>query len=302
MNVQASTTNETAESVQEPRVPSAQTFAFVQKIAAEVSAGRVELPSFPDIALRVRNALQNEDIDHNRLAQVVAADAGLAAKILSLANSTAFSTGQSSIERLEVAVSRIGHDNVRSSAIAYAIEQLRQSPETRHIREEIKILWKQSTMVAALCNVLARHTRAADPDVAMLAGLMHNIGELYLLVRADRRSELLADPEMRHELAKQWNAGIGRAIAENWEIPESVCEAISEQDAVERDSGLRPDLTDVLIVAIAAANALREGDTESLEVANLRPLHSLKLQGNQWRQIIAASNQKIQSLMAALGS
>ncbi len=302
MNYHASNAAQNTDTEEQPRAPSAETFAFVQRIAAEVSAGRVELPSFPDIALRVRNALQNEDIDHNRLAQVVGSDAGLAAKILSLANSTAFSTGQSNIDRLEVAVSRIGHDNVRSSAISYAIEQLRQSPETRHIREEIKTLWKQSTMVAALCHVLARHTRAADPDVAMLAGLMHNIGELYLLVRADRDSELLEDPELRHTLVKQWNPGIGRAIAENWELPELVCEAISEQDAVDRDSGHRPDLIDVLIVAVAASSAFREGETESEELQKLKPLSSLQLQGNQWREIIAASNQKIQSLMTALGA
>lgn len=302
MNTAAAQAAEAQEPDNETAIPSAESFAFVQRIAAEVSAGRVELPSFPDIALRVRNAMQDEDIDHTRLAQVIAADAGLAAKILSLANSTAFSTGQSAIDRLEVAVSRVGHDNVRSAAISYAVEQLRQSPETRHIREEIKQLWKQSTMVAALSYVIARHTRAANPDVAMLAGLMHNIGELYLLVQADRKSELLADPEIRQILLEQWNAGIGRAIAENWELPESVCEAISEQDAFDRASVHRPDLIDVVIVAVAASKAFRNGETDNSDLDGLQPLKSLGLHGNQWREIIAASNEKIQGLMKALGA
>src|SRR5690606_41867758 len=77
------------ESLDGTTVPSANSsaFAFVAELAQEVSGGRVELPSFPDVAVRVRKVLADEDVSNEQIARVVSSDAGLAARVFALANS-----------------------------------------------------------------------------------------------------------------------------------------------------------------------------------------------------------------------
>ena len=64
-------------------------FEFVSHLAKEVSKGRVELPSFPEVAVRVRNTLADEDVSNEKIARVVGSEASLAARVFTLANSVA---------------------------------------------------------------------------------------------------------------------------------------------------------------------------------------------------------------------
>src|SRR5258705_69928 len=68
-------------------------FNFVTDLAQEVSSGRVELPSFPEVAMRVRNVLADEDVSNDKIARIVGSEAALAGRVLALANSAAFSRG-----------------------------------------------------------------------------------------------------------------------------------------------------------------------------------------------------------------
>ena len=73
--------------------PTGTPFEFLSALARELSAGHVDLPSFPDAAARVQHVLSNEDITSERIARVVSSDAGLAARILTMANSTLLHRG-----------------------------------------------------------------------------------------------------------------------------------------------------------------------------------------------------------------
>ena len=68
-------------------------------------------------------------------------------------------------------------------------------------------------MVAAIARVLALRTRAAQPDVALLAGLLHNVGSVYLFARADKHLDLFRNTAIRDLLLHDWQAPIGKAIA-----------------------------------------------------------------------------------------
>src|SRR5690606_18434784 len=109
-------------------------FAFVAELAQEVSGGRVELPSFPDVAVRVRKVLADEDVSNEQIARVVSSDAGLAARVFALANSAALNRGGRTITDLKTAVNRIGHNNVRTAAVSFAIAQLRRAARSEERR------------------------------------------------------------------------------------------------------------------------------------------------------------------------
>lgn len=279
----------------------AQAFAFVRMLAQELSQGTVELPAYPDVAVRARQVLGDPEVTNERIAKIIGTDAGLAARVLALANSAALARGGKTVTDLRLAVTRVGHDNVRTAALAYALTQIRASSSLQHIRAELARLWERSTLVAALARVIAVHTRAANADEALLAGLLHNVGSVYVLARAPRDSALFGDPAARDALMTDWQAGIGKAVAENWGLPERVAEAIGEQEAVDRhDPGPR-DLLDVLQVAVRAAGAYSQNAPSLPLVAGLPAFQRLGLDTDLWAGILADGDAEIVDLRSALG-
>ncbi|MEO8315525.1 MAG: HDOD domain-containing protein, partial [Pseudomonadota bacterium] len=64
-------------------------FAFVQSLALEMSAGKIEIPSFPDVAVRIRKVLADDNCDAGQVAKIVSAEPAMAARLLQVANSAA---------------------------------------------------------------------------------------------------------------------------------------------------------------------------------------------------------------------
>src|SRR5687768_8561101 len=187
-------------------------FAFVSELAQEVSQGKIELPSFPDVAVRVRKVLADENVSNDQIARVVGSEAGLAARVFTLANSAALNRSGRSVADLKAAINRIGHNNVRTAAVSFAITQLRRAGELRHISKELEQLWQEATLVAALSYAVASRVPAVNADESMLAGLLHNVGKIYILARANRHESLFKDSAALPQVIRDWHANIGKAI------------------------------------------------------------------------------------------
>jgi len=67
---------------------------FTRQIAFELAAEVPELPSFPEVAMRVRQALSSEDISIEEVVRIVSAEPSLAVRLLQLANSAALNPGR----------------------------------------------------------------------------------------------------------------------------------------------------------------------------------------------------------------
>jgi HD-like signal output (HDOD) protein len=276
-------------------------FEFVQSLATELSGGRVDLPSYPDVAISVRQVLGDEAVTNDRIAKIIASDAGLATRMLAMANSAALSRGGKPLADLKLAVTRIGHDNVRSAALAYALGQIRAADSLGHIRKELAELWQKSTLVAALARVLAVRSRAANADEAMLAGLLHNVGCVYILARADEHLALFTSIRVRDMLMTDWQAHIGKAIAQNWGLSEFVAEAIGEQDTLERVLAGKRDLLDVLFVAKRLAACFDQPINLDIALGDLHPFQRLGISGDALRETMNEGADEIAGLRAALG-
>ncbi len=293
------TASEASESTTVPAAASS-AFAFVAELAQEVSRGRVELPSFPDVAVRVRKVLADEDVSNEQIARVVSSDAGLAARVFSLANSAAMNRGGRTITDLKSAVNRIGHNNVRTAAVSFAIAQLRRAAELRHIAKELETLWQEATMVAALAYAIASRARGINADESMLAGLLHNVGKIYILARAHRHTPLFQDPAALGQVMRDWHANVGKAIVDNWGFPEHISEAVGEHENIDRHAG-HPDVTDILTVAVMMSGfAGHETDLE-LNMQNVKAFWRLELDNAKCVHIMRDCAEEIALLRTALG-
>ena len=274
-------------------------FAFVSELAAEVSRGKVELPSFPDVAVRVRKVLADEGVSNEQIARVVGSEAGLAARVITLANSAALNRSGRAVSELKTAVNRIGHNNVRTAAVSFAIAQLRRANELKHISKELEALWQEATMVAALAYSVASRS-GINADESMLAGLLHNVGKIYILARAHRHDSLFKDPTAVAQVLRDWHANIGRAIVENWGFPEHIAQAIGEHETMDRGHEER-SVTDVLTVAVMMSTFFgHEADLE-LNMQGVKSFWRLDLDNEKCVHVMRDCAEEISALRSALG-
>lgn len=282
-------------------VPSTQTeaFRFVSELARELSQGRIELPAIPDVAARVRRALEDERVTADRLERVVSSEPVLASRIVQLANSVAFDMGGRRISDLRSAIGRIGFNMVRTTSMAYALSQLRKSAELQGLLEPLSALWNRSTLVAAMCRVVAWRVSSVNADVAMLAGLLHGIGELYILTRIGAYPHLSTTDEGR-AIIRDWRANVSKAILENWEIDPLIASAVSEFENPEREHAGPVDLTDVLTVAYLLSSYMGYPESLELNMSDVPVCRRLGLSVADYNALIEESAEQIAALRQAL--
>jgi HD-like signal output (HDOD) protein len=274
-------------------------FAFVSELAKEVSSGKVELPSFPDVAVRVRKVLADEAIANDQIARIVGSDAGLAARVLTLANSAALNRTGRAVADLKTAINRIGHNNVRTAAVSFAIAQLRRASELRNIAQDLERVWQEATLVAALAYSIGGRCQI-NADESMLAGLLHNVGKLYILARANRHGHLFRDPAAMAQVLRDWHANVGKAIVENWGFPEHIAEAIGEHENIDRMTG-KGDVADVLTVAVMAAGFMGHEVDFELNMQGVKAFSRLHLDNAKCAHIMRSCADEIAALRSALG-
>ena len=276
-------------------------FEFVTSLAKQLSAGKIDLPSFPDVAQRVRKALQDADVSAEKIVRIVGAEPALAARLLQLANSAAINPGGKKITDLRVAIARIGLNLVRSSSIAFAMSQLTKSEDLRAAREPLRVLWQRSALVAAMASVLAKRLSKINPDAAALAGILHGIGKLYILVNAVKHPALFADAQAYRGIEELWHANIAKALLENWEMPADVVAAVHLHEDLEYLHDGDIDLTDVLLIANLMAAYREHPEDIELNLQGVPAARRFRLDGEGFKKLLAESSTEIGALRAALG-
>lgn len=279
----------------------ANVFAFVQALAGELSKGKVELPSFPDITLRVRQVLADDEVSQEKVVRVVGSEPMLAARLLQIANSAAINISGRAITDLRTAIARLGFNMVRSAAIAFAMSQLKKSDGLKGLEQPLDDLWQSSASVAAMSYVVAKRFSRVNPDTAMLAGLMHGFGKLYILTRVTRYPKLLADPAVYSAIVREWHAPIAKALLENWEMAEEIVAAVSDYEDLERKSSGTPDLTDVLTVSQLLSAFKEHPETLELNMHDVAAVRRLGIDTTSYQKLIEESDHEINALREALG-
>ena len=276
-------------------------FTFVQALAAELSGGKVELPGFPHIVMRVQKVLADETADAPRIVRVIGSEPVLATQLVRMANSPALNPSGTSIMDLRTAVARCGLDTVRSATIAFAIQQLRDAPALKGLEKQLGVLWRRGVQVAALSHAVARRLTTVGADTAMLAGLLQGIGRLYILTRASRYPSLFADPLTYQTIEHDWHLSIAAALLENWGMADEIVQAVHDSENFDREPRGNPALADVLVVASILADLQGEPEVLKAQTECSKPLQRLRLDYAACEVFLKESAQEIAALRDALG-
>jgi len=282
--------------------PAAQAaFLFVQSLAAELASGEVELPGFPEIVARIRHTLADENVSAEKVARVVGAEPVIAARLLRMANSAALNPRGKPVVELRGAILRVGLNVVRSTTIAFAVQQLRLSPMLRGLEKPLDLLWERSVLVASLCHVIARRCTRLSPDTALLAGLLQSIGRLYILTRASQHRALFADVATYQAIERDWHLGIACALLEHWGIAAEILQAVRESEDFIREPSTEASLSEVLVAAGLIAVHQHQPDLLEARLRNVRPIAPLQLDRQLCDTLCAESAEEIAELRQALG-
>ena len=195
-------------------------------IAAQAARGEISFPTSVNAVLRLQHALNDPDCHLEDAIRLVLGEPQLAARTVALANSPTFNTGGSPITNVRSAVTRVGYRNLQMLVASLVVRQFGARIEDPDLRAKAAQLWEHTVQVAALAQVFARRVTFVNPDTAMFAGIVHEVGGFYLISRADGFPGLLdEDPEKWAELCEDV---VTREVARKLALPEPVAEAIFE--------------------------------------------------------------------------
>lgn len=234
---------------------------FYQKLCKAVQTDQLKLPSLPEVALRIRQAVESEEKSAQQIAEILTQDAALAARLLQLANSPLY-RARSKIDNLQMAITRLGTRVVRDLVITLAMKQIFQSSSVT-LEQQFRELWSTSVEVAAICRLLASGQNSLEPEQALLAGLIHNIGALPILRLAEDDAELIDDPESLQEITLDIQSKVGKVILEFWDFPDSFIDVVKHWDQFDRQHPGDADYTDIVQVAILQSGHTRFAHTPS---------------------------------------
>jgi HD-like signal output (HDOD) protein len=273
--------------------------AFLQRLAAEVSAGSIDLPCFPDVVIRISTALADPASTSDHVVTIVGAEPRLAARILQTANSAAFNTTGKPLTDLRSAVTRLGHQMVHGTAMSYAMQQMKNEASLRAIAQPLTDLWNRSIAVASISRIVAERTKLST-DEAFLTGLLHGIGHLYIMARAATQAAEFGGENFWFDLLAGWQASIGKAVLESWGFPEELCDAVGEQADHERRWKHAAGLSDVLIVSVLLAETLKMPEPRAVPSEGINAFLTVKVAAADCAVILAAAEKQISLVHEAL--
>lgn len=220
---------------------------FLDHLRGEIESGRLQLPTLPEVALNVRDMVERDDTTAGQVAEVVATDAALSARLLQVVNSPLY-RGRNEIDNIQMAVTRLGSKLVRNLVTSLVMKQMFQAGSDA-LDKRLRAIWEHSVQVAGISRVLATGYPGLQQDQAMLAGLIHDIGALPILVLADTIPELVTNGEALDHMVETLHPQVGKMIMDLWEFPEALAAVPSEHEDLARDPAPAPDYVDVVLVA-----------------------------------------------------
>lgn len=241
--------------------PAAESIDLAESIRHDIANNHIQLPTLPEVALKVRDAVENEVADSHQVAEIVTRDPALSARLVQVANSPLY-RGRMPIDNVQMAITRMGLKLVKSLVVSLAMKQIFQATSDA-LDKAFRKVWEDSIEVAAIARVLANNVDGLEPEQAMLAGLVHNIGCLPILTKLDEILGFDVTDQQVRQLTSGLSPDIGCQILEHWNFTDSLVRVPCECIKLNRDSA-QPDYADLVLVArLQNLVATGRGDGES---------------------------------------
>jgi len=272
---------------------------FIAGLLGEIKNKRLDLPTLPDVAIRVGEIVDDPGSTAAQLAKAISIDTALSARLLQAANSPLF-RGRNQIDNIKAAITRLGATQVRTLINSIVVEQVFQPKGSATTSAILKKQWLHSMLVAAISYVLAKRFTKLKPDIAMLAGLIHDIGALPVLTYSRNYPELAEDGEMLTSVTYRLHTQIGKLVLEGWNFPPELIAVASEHERYDRISDPSPDYVDIVMVANLHAYITQQHPSGEVDWTEIPAFKALGLTAEESMAALEEGRAEVQEVINML--
>ena len=220
---------------------------ILEMLEKKIKANQLVLPSMPDVFLQVKKIVDDPSSNIGNVAKIITRDPSLTARILKVANN-AMHRGNNEITNLQLAISRMGLQLVKTLVTSHAITQMFNQPKGS-LKPFFINLQQHSSEVSANAYAIAKKYTKINPDDALLAGLVHNIGYLPMARCVESFPEIEENPNLLIEVMGTVHTKVGKMVLESWSFPQPIIDASIHYIEQFRTGPVTTDLTDIVIIA-----------------------------------------------------
>jgi putative nucleotidyltransferase with HDIG domain len=232
--------------------------ALLTRIIKLIDDGRLNLPVYDPIALKLQEAIANKNEDIVEIEQLILSDQAAAAEVLRAANSPFF-CGLSPVRTIRNAVVRLGTQQMRRLVIL-VFERAKYTAHHPDLQIMLLELWRHASTTALASQWLSKRLRSTGiEEICFLGGLLHDIGKLIILRAIDEIKKLDGDSrplfkETVYDLLQEGHCELGHRLLTSWNVPQVYCQ-IARDHHIEELSGDLP----LAIVRLANAGSRKLG-------------------------------------------
>jgi len=238
------------------------------EILRAIESEQLKLPSLPEIALRIKKAVEQSEPDIEHISKIVELDPAISARLIKVVNS-ALTRGIVPVHSMRDVIVRLGLKMTRNLVLSFSVAQLFK---TRHpfLKKQMKVFYAHSIEISSICYALGKHIKNLDADVLLLAGLIHDIGVIPVITYIEKTGLEITSTEEITQLISSLRVAVGMLVVKSWDLPNEMLNVVTHAEHWYHDSGEELKVEDVIIIA-QVYDLLKRKDISSLPDINKVP-------------------------------
>jgi HD-like signal output (HDOD) protein len=263
----------------------------------------LNIPSLPDVAIKLRNAMHNDAIGIADAVKIIQHDPVFSAKLIGLANCPLY-LGATPVKSCFEAVNRIGLNATRNLIISLSINRIFKTSSPL-IKKYLDELWRESLSISIISFVLASITKQVNPEEALLAGLISNIGAIpFLSFAANFPKDYCTEADI--DLALTYVKGpVGYKILNDWGFIDEYLKIPLYSEDWYQNNGEKLNLTDIVVLSRLHSKIGQKSISELPVISSIPAASKLKnfsLSPELSLNVLHEAKQKINETMKAFSN
>jgi putative nucleotidyltransferase with HDIG domain len=185
----------------------------------------IDVPSLPTVAMKALELINDDGSSIDELEKIISRDQSFSSRLLRIANSPYYGMNRR-IDTISSGVMLIGFNTMKSLVVAASLKDMHR----RYGLFEQK-LWEHSLGVSVASSLLAQFTKMAQPEEALVAGLIHDVGKTilnnsipdkYMAIAQKAHDGQAMFHEVETEMLGYNHCEVGGLIARKWKLPKNL--------------------------------------------------------------------------------
>ena len=249
---------------------------------------------------RIRSVIDDDNVSIESVTNMISAEPELTERIMAMANSAALNPRRVPVHDLKMAVLRAGLNFVSNAMVAYTVRQLSRRAVMAGMEEQLEVLWKRAVLVASLCYVIAKRLTRINPDMALLTGLLHGVGRLYVITHKAHVYDSFKGIALSKSIEQEWSKDLLKSMLGALYGEQGSSNTITETAQISKSTHAMATLSDVLMAATIIAVYEKDPEEMQRQLVKVRVDIKFGLSKELTEHLLEESSEELSALQALL--